>query len=345
METRPVIYDSDARPPEIYSGVPSFLGLPVAKTAAEAGRYDFAVLGVPWEGGCTIGGFSSVVLAPKAIREVSLRYVGYLPDYDLDTFDYLTLCDAGDTATRNGDYEFTFAQLRSRYGELLDQGTVPIVFGGDHSISYPTISELAKRHPKRVGVIHLDAHLDNMTHFGNDLLARCSPFSRLYRDENIDPTRIVHIGTRGPRNHPIEGAEARKHGANVITMTEIRRIGWQAAIEKALELAGRDTDVLYLTICSDVLDCSANPQGPVDPCGLTSFELAMMVNECGYRGVRSFDFVEVFPENGSKITVHTAAWAALYFMNGHARRMAVEKGVWREPWQTAGSDRLAHPVS
>ena len=90
---------------------------------------------VPFEGGCTYGGFSSCVVAPKTIRSVSTRYVGYLPDYDFDTFDYMSCCDYGDIPIQNGSYEYSFASMRKGIGEILDAGCVPITFGGDHSIS------------------------------------------------------------------------------------------------------------------------------------------------------------------------------------------------------------------
>ena len=321
METRPVIYDPVGKPREIYSGVPTFLGLPVAKTKEELKEYDFAVLGVPWEGGCTIGGYSSVVLAPKAIRSVSIRYSGYLPDYDVDTFDALSGCDYGDTVVQNGNYDLTFDSVREKYNDLIEAGQIPIVFGGDHSIAYPLIQTLAKKHKKRVGVIHFDAHLDNYPAFGDDPYSRCSPFNRLYQDENMDPTKIVHVGIRGARNHPQERKEARKYGATVITAKEIKETGYMAAVKKALEIAQKDTDVLYVTICSDVLDGASNPQGPIDPCGLTSFELSMMVNECAYAGANSFDFVEIYPETcGAQISAHMGTCLALYFLNGIARK-------------------------
>jgi len=321
METRPVIYEPNGKPQEIYSGVPTFLGLPVAKTRAELKKYDFAVLGVPWEGGCTYGGFSSVILAPKTIRSVSVRYSGYLPDYDVDTFDVLTGCDYGDTVVQNGNYVLSFDSIREKYNDIIENGQIPIVFGGDHSIAYPLIQTLAKKHKKRVGVIHFDAHLDNYPAFGEDQYSRCSPFNRLYQDENIDPTKIVHIGIRGARNHPQERKEAKKYGATVITAKEIKEMGYIASVKKALEIAQKDTDVLYVTICSDVLDGASNPQGPIDPCGLTSFELAMMVNECAYAGACSFDFVEVYPETaGAHISAHMGTCMALYFLNGIARK-------------------------
>ena len=157
METRPVIYDPVGKPREIYSGVPTFLGLPVAKTKEELKEYDFAVLGVPWEGGCTIGGYSSVVLAPKAIRSVSIRYSGYLPDYDVDTFDALSGCDYGDTVVQNGNYDLTFDSVREKYNDLIEAGQIPIVFGGDHSIAYPLIQTLA--YDILLQVHHINHHL------------------------------------------------------------------------------------------------------------------------------------------------------------------------------------------
>ncbi len=316
MENKPNIYTNE-KPKEVYGGVPSFLGLPVVTKKEELTGYDLAIMGVPWEGGCTYGGFSSCTISPKTIREASIRYTGYLPDYDIDTFDYMNGCDFGDCEARNGDYAFSFQAMRDKFRQVIDAGATPIIFGGDHSISYPLISELAKDHKKRVGVIHFDAHLDNMPAFGDDPYARCSPFNRLYQDENMDPTKIVHVGIRGPRNHQQERAEARKYGATVIPAMEIKENGWKASVQKALDIATKDTDVFYVTICSDCLDASANPQGPVDPCGLSSYELLMMVHECGVAQASAFDFVEIYPEPyGNQTSAHMGCWLSLYFMNG-----------------------------
>ena len=151
---------------------------------------------------------------PKAIRSVSIRYTGYLPDFDLDAFDYLKVGDFGDVACRNGDYPLTFAAIRERISQIEDADALPITFGGDHGIAYPIISEIAKRHPKRVGVLHIDAHLDNYSTFGDDEYSRCSPFYQLYNDPNMDSTKIVHIGIRGPRNHKEEFAKCKKIRCN-----------------------------------------------------------------------------------------------------------------------------------
>ena len=246
--SKPTIYDPSFLPNNIYSGVPSWLNLPVLEDASELKGFDAVVCGVPWEGGCTIGGYSSCTEGPKSIRSVSIRYTGYLPDFDLDSFDYLKVGDFGDVACRNGDYDLTFQAIRERIGQVVDAGAFPITFGGDHGIAYPVVSELAKRHPKRVGVLHFDAHLDNYSHFGDDEFSRCSPFYKLYNDPNMDPTKIVHIGIRGPRNHKEEYQNAKKYGATVILSREVKENGWKASIQKAIEVAFKDTDLVYVTI-------------------------------------------------------------------------------------------------
>ena len=320
-DSKPTIYDPNFLPTNIYSGVPTFLNLPVLENKQDLAQMDVAVMGVPWEGGCTIGGYSSCTDGPKSIRSASIRYTGYLPDFDLDCFSQLKAGDYGDIAVQNGNYEFTFGEIRKKVGEIYDAGAVPIILGGDHGIAYPTISELAKRHPGKVGVLHFDAHLDNDSNFGDDPYSRCSPFYQLYNDPNMDPTKIVHIGIRGPRNHQEEFNNAKKYGANVILCREIKKNGWEASIKKAIELASKDTEVVYVTICADSLDAAFMPQGPQDMGGLTSFELLMMVHEAGLAGARALDFVEIYPDAYSlQPASHVGCWLALYFLNGVAER-------------------------
>ncbi len=317
-ESKPTIYDPNFLPNNIYSGVPSFLNLPVIEDKSELKNVDVAIQGVPWEGGCTIGGYSSCIEGPKSIRSASIRYTGYLPEFDVDSFDVLKAADYGDCATQNGNYDFTFESIRNHTADILDAGAIPITLGGDHGIAYPIISEAAKRYPKKVGVLHFDAHLDNYSNFGEDELSRCSPFYRLYNDPNMDSTKICHIGIRGPRNHHEEYNNAVKYGATMISAMEIKKNGWEESIQRALEVV-RDMEYVYITICADALDAAYMTQGPQDMGGLTSFELLMMVHEAGLAGARGLDFVEIYPDSYSLQTAsHVGCWLALYYLNGYA---------------------------
>ncbi len=317
MQNKPICYVPTRKLPEIYSGVPTFLGLPKITGKEELANYDFAVMGVPWEGVCTWGGFSGCELATKTIRQASARYGGFLPEYDMDIFDHMTGGDYGDTAVKNGDYDFSFARMREMIADILAYDKAPIIFGGDHSISYPLISEFAKKHKGKIGVIHFDAHMDNVYAHGEDKYARCSPFYRLYEDENVDASKMVHFGIRGPRNHPNGLNAAKKFGATVLTALEIKRLGIDAAIQKAIDVAFNGTEAVYVTVCSDVLDVANNPAGPPDPCGLTSFEMAVALNACGRAGAKAFDFVEIYPgQDPNNVSSHVAAWLALHLMAG-----------------------------
>jgi agmatinase len=321
MKDKPICYVPGRIIPEVFSGTPTFLGLPKIVTKEELQKNDIVFMGVPWEGVCTWGSFSNCELATKVIRNVSIRYAGYLPEFDLDIFDHFHAGDYGDCAVQSGNYEYTFDSISKKYSEILDAGKFPVVFGGDHSISIPLIKEYAKRYPKKLGIIHFDAHMDNMESYGDDMFARCTPFHRMYEDENIDSTKIVHFGIRGPRNNPSGLKSAKKYGATVITGMEIKSNGYLESIRKAIEIASKDTDALYITVCSDILDVANNPGGPPDPCGLTTFELAMMLHECGKAGATAFDYVEIYPgTDPGNISSHNAVWMTLYLLSGVTKR-------------------------
>ena len=69
------------------------------------------------------------------------------------------------------------------------------------------------------------------------------------------------------------------------------------------------------------LDTASMPQGPQDMCGLTSYELCMMLHEAGLAGAKGMDFVEIYPDTLSYQTAaHDACWATLYYLNGLAER-------------------------
>lgn len=320
MKNKPACYDATRVNPEIYIGVPSFLGLPVCKNSKDLPLYDLAFMGVPWEGSCTYGGHSNCEQFVKTVREASVRYGAYLPEYDIDAFDYFTGCDFGDSAIQNGDYKRTSEFILEKYTKILDNNLIPIVFGGDHSISPPMIDSFAKHHGKKIGILHFDCHLDNLNDYGGDPYARCTPFRRLYENKLIDPTCIVHFGIRGPRNTPEGIKTARQVGATVTTINEIKESGWRKAIHNALKIVKNGTDTFYVSVCSDVTDIAFNPEGAIDACGVSSYELGRMLFECGLAGAKAFDYVEVYPNSdGRNVSSHLACYMTVNFLCGLAK--------------------------
>jgi len=309
-----VVYEKCGLTPEVYSGVPTFLGVS-GITADEIGDRDVVIMGAPWEGVCTTGAFTGTELAVKSIRTASLRYGGYLPEFDFDFFDVLKLGDLGDSPTFNGDTDKTFEAIESKVYEIHSRGKKSVCFGGDHSISIPTLRALA-RLGKKIGVVHFDAHLDNLGAFqGEEKEARCTPLHHAYEIPEVE--KVVHIGIRGPRNHPSGLRIAKENGARVIMAAELHRRGWEDVAEEVKNLIWKHVDLVYVTICSDALDVSTNPGGPADFGGLTSHQLLRMVHDFASEGIAAFDYVEVYPpQDLNSISSHLAAWAAIYAING-----------------------------
>ncbi len=320
MYQKPMSFIADQTICEVYSGVPSFMGVSTVNAAEALSVYDVAVMGIPWEGVVTWKGFSGCELGPKAIREASIRYGGFLPEFELDVFDYLKVCDYGDAGTANGNYEKTFRMIYEKAADVFTHGAVPFSFGGDHSVTVPIVEAMVENTSAKVGILHLDAHLDNMPDYGGNRYARCSPLHRLYEHPRIDPKNIVHMGIRGPRNNPSQLKIAKERGAKVITSFEIKERGGDQAVAEAIEVLKNGTDTIYITVCSDVLDVAHNPGGPPDPNGLSTYELSRILMAGSAAGIGGFDFVEIYPTTDrNNVSGHTAVWMAVYVMAGMVR--------------------------
>ncbi|MFD2705696.1 MULTISPECIES: agmatinase family protein [Salibacterium] len=305
----------------VYGNTPGFLH---SKKVNDAEEVDAVIYGVPWEGGVTWGDYTSCELGPKSMRLASGRYSGFLPELDfIDVFDHLSLGDIGDVTINWNDSEETMGRITDfTRNHLWNKDVFPIGLGGDHSITYPIIKGLVEEQGKKVGIIHLDAHYDNMPAHGNEKYARNTPFARLYELEGVRNESLIHSGIHGPRNKPEAGRYAKDAGAVTITTRDIREAG--SIYEMADEIyrqASTDVDVVYLTICSDVLDFAFNPGGPPDANGLTSYELLTLIHEFGKKGLAGMDFVEVYPETDvNRFSAHTASNIILYVLAGEAKR-------------------------
>ncbi|MCD2348028.1 agmatinase family protein [Clostridium guangxiense] len=317
MENKPICYVPGKKINEVFSGVPSFMGLPVISEESEIDGYDAVIIGAPWEGIVTWNSFSGCELSTKTIRQASTRYGGFLPEIGFDIFDYIKAADYGDAVVYPGKIEKSLDSIREKVSEVVAKGSIPIIFGGDHSIASADAKAICENVKGKVGVVHFDAHLDNLDKYGEEKYARCSPLYRIYEMDNVDPKNVVHVGIRGPRNNPKQQEFAKEKGATVITSFDVKLNGIQETLNKILEVVKDGTDAVYITVCSDALDAACNPGGPPDFCGLTTFELAYLLHGIAARGVAGFDFVEIYPpQDANNVSSHVASWMALYVLAG-----------------------------
>ncbi|MFX0195078.1 MAG: agmatinase family protein [Candidatus Hodarchaeota archaeon] len=317
----PMVANRKSSLPLIYGDTPSFLGCDIIRSKEEAQGFDVAVIGVPWEGTITWGGYSGCELAPKAIRHAAARYGGFLPEYEINLFDYLTIGDFGDVRVNPCDPEETMKMVEVKAGEIYRGNAIPIALGGDHSFTPEIVKALCEHVSGKVGIIHFDAHLDNAKDFGEDAFPRCGPLYRITQIPQVKTTSIVHIGIRGPRNTPNQLRYAKEVGAKIFTIREIRELGIEKVIGLAINTAYNGTKAVYVTICSDAVDAAYNPGGPPDFDGLSPHELFYSLHRLGLEGIAGLDFVEVYPlQDNNGFSSHLVAWALIHALVGIAYR-------------------------
>jgi len=151
----PMVAGRKASLPLIYGDTPSFLGGTIVKQDEIPSGFDIVVGGVPWEGTVTWGSFSGCELAPKSIRHAAARYGGFLPEYEIDLFDHLTLADAGDVTVYSGDAERTMQSVKKFADRVYAAGSVPVLLGGDHSFSPEVVRALIDNRGGRIELFTL----------------------------------------------------------------------------------------------------------------------------------------------------------------------------------------------
>ena len=322
----PMVSGRKSAMPKVYGDTPTFLGVPKLDLKALPAGLDAVVVGVPWEGTVTWGSYTGCELAPRSIRHCAARYGGFLPEYEIDLFDYLRLGDAGDIAVDPNSPAETMAGIRRAMEKICRAGSMPIAFGGDHSFTPEVIHALARYRKGSIGVVHFDAHFDNAKVFGEDTVPRCGPIHRTAEIPEVRTQSIAHVGIRGPRNSSSQLAYAREMGASVFTINDIRSRGIETVIDEAMRVAWTETSQVYVTICSDCIDAAFNPGGPADFNGMFAHELFTALYRLGQRGIAGFDFVEIYPtQDPNSFSSHLAAWATIYALAGLAAKKRSEQ--------------------
>jgi agmatinase len=292
--------------PVLHAGVPSFLAVPIARTSAELVGADAAIIGVPYDRPATAGrgagDWSGYREAPAHVRQRSLRYGGYLPELDLDIFEHARLVDYGD-AEIGEDIDRSIASVARKVREVLDAGARPITIGGfSPCASYAAIKGLAEATSGAVGVLSLDAHGDCLdTEYGpngNKAPSSATWQARMWDHfKNVDPTRHLEIGMRGPRNVRAQAHAYRQRGGRLVTAAEVRRRGIDEICAEGLSRVFDGSARTWCHLDMDVLDIGAVPDWGDEPLGLSGWDVVTTVHEAGKAGLDALSFVYVAPRS------------------------------------------------
>jgi agmatinase len=244
---------------------------------------------------------------PKAVRDASAQFVSYHYDYDLDLAEHIRLVDCGDAAAVPGNAARTLALAQVDLEQIHTAGAMPIVLGGEHTVTIAGTRALAAHRRGALGLVVFDTHLDTATDIGGEELTYCAPVSRTLDLDAFAPRNVAIVGVHGPANPREERRWADEHGVRVFSMAEIERRGIVEVTREAMAIAWKETGGVYVSIDIDCLDAAYCPGGAPEPGGLTSRELFAALREVAAAGYSAFDVVEVAPQyDPAGITATTA---------------------------------------
>jgi agmatinase len=305
------------------SGV-TFLRTPLVLDPAELGEVDIAVLGAPFDEGVT--NRPGTRFGPRAIRQADHSGVGSRTHVEagIDPKAALRIVDFGDIEVVPGDLLSSHERLRDNVRLLLEKGAVPIVLGGDHSLSAPVMQAIADVHgADGYAVIHFDTHADTGFEDEPTPYNHGTPFYRGVTEEFMRGDHIFQIGLRGTWPNPAEFDWMRESGFRWRTMAEVLELGLDAVVAEAIAYAGSRAPRVYLTVDIDVLDPAFAPgTGTPEPGGLSTRELLGAVRAIAAAvDLCVMDIVEVSPPyDVAEITAMAAHRTVLDTMTGIALR-------------------------
>jgi len=259
---------------------------------------DYVVLGVPFDVTSTYR--TGARFGPNAIRVASLNIETYSFRSGVDVED-LRLHDLGDLHV-SMDTEQTLDRLAKVVGEILEADKMPIVIGGEHTITMGVLKGLGNR-LSQTAIVSFDAHLDLRDEFMGLRLSHTTFMRRV--NERLRPSKIVEVGTRAVCKEEL--SYAKKAGIEFLTTHQIRAMGSEKAAKQLEEKLGGYRHV-YISIDIDILDPAYAPavQNP-EPDGLnTATLLDILCSVCDKRLV-GFDVVEVAPNYDFGVTAFQAA--------------------------------------
>jgi agmatinase len=274
-----------------YAGLLTYAGCPYTQDPAELVGAVVAVIGAPTDD--LVSDRSGTRFGPRGIRAASCPPGPHL-EAKVDAFEELRVVDFGDAPVIPADPVRTHAAIEATVGQALAAGVIPVVLGGDHSISEPDIRAVAAPHG-RVGLVHFDTHTDTGTEVYGVEVSHGTPFYRLVEQGHLDPSRYVQIGLRGYWPGPVEFGWQAERRITSFFMHDVRELGIAEISRRAVEVVGAGP--VFLSVDIDVLDPAFAPgTGTPEPGGMTTADLLLAARTVA-AGVElvGADVVEVIP--------------------------------------------------
>lgn len=219
-----------------------------------------------------------------AIRHESYGLETYSPYLDRDLED-INVYDAGDLELPMGSAEKALNDISTITAEILDDGKLPLMMGGEHLVTLGAFREVQQRYPD-VHIIHFDAHADLRDQYLDVRLSHACVMRRCH--DLIGDGRIHQFGIRSGERAEFDFARAGHTDFHPFTFDGLDGV--------VAELASSQVPV-YFTIDLDVLDPSVFPGTGTPEAGGVSFDelRKALTKVCQQLNIVAMDVTELAP--------------------------------------------------
>jgi len=311
----------------------TFLGVErcdLADPASYTGA-DVVIIGAPYDAGASYRGGAR--FGPQAIRTADyLPHDSSRPHLTLrvDPLRDLRVVDAGDVEMPGVEGRQALDRLEAAVQAAAGAGAVPVVLGGDHTITWPDVTGVARAVGwGRVSVIHFDAHADTGELQFGSLIGHGLPMRRLIESGACRGDRFLQLGLRGYWPEPDVLDWMAEQRMRSYEMHEIVQRGLTECLDEAFAIAIDDCDGVFVSVDIDVTDPGSAPgTGTPEPGGFTPRQLLDAVRRIAVElPVVGVDVVEVSPPyDSADVTAFLANRVVLEMLSGIAYRRG--GGTW-----------------
>ena len=273
-----------------------------------------AIIGAPMDLGA---GRRGVDMGPSALRVAGLDEKVASLGYEVEDLGNIVVDqpESLPVGAENARYLPQIAHTCERLAEIVrhaaENGRVPLVLGGDHSVAMGTVAGMvahSREHGRKLGVIWVDAHADMNTPQSSPsgnihgmplaCIIGLGPRELTHLAEGapmVDPSNVAIVGLRSVDE--IERQNVRGAGVHPFTMRDIDERGLRSVMQEAIEHATRGTGGFHLSFDMDAVDPSEAPGVGTPVRGGITYREAHLAMEtvCDSSRMVSMELVEVNP--------------------------------------------------
>ncbi len=257
----------------------------------------FGILGVPFDG--TASYKPGARFGPRSVREASYNFEKY--NLILDKNISAEVYDFGDLEVVYGNFKKTCSNLKTTISEIIDMDMVPIIIGGDHSISYcvlKAVDENGKLDFNDLTILHFDAHMDLRDSYLGERYSHATVMRRIY---DLNPKNVIQIGVRSASQDEIDFAREKN-------LKTYRSCDVDEKLSEIIACIKKIQGPIYLSFDIDVLDPAYAPSvGTPSSCGLNPKNIEKLIYSLKGKEIIGFDMVEVSSTEIGDITSLNAA--------------------------------------